>query len=114
VDDYLRVPKGEPIPLSHLELDLPAPSASGWPAYLAGLGISIVLDDLGRAAVSRADAKRLFDEHREHEARAREVRERAEQAAIEADRRRRAALRPGIPADLIPPGGVASGIHDPV
>jgi hypothetical protein len=29
----------ELIPLSHLELDLPAPEVGGWPAYLAAKGI---------------------------------------------------------------------------
>ena len=45
----------EPIPLSHLELDLDPPSVGGWPAFLAW-GIPVVLDDVGRSAISHADA----------------------------------------------------------
>jgi hypothetical protein len=46
------IERGDPpgdhrIPLSHLELDLPAP-AGGWAAYLADRGISITIDDIGR------------------------------------------------------------------
>jgi hypothetical protein len=62
-DNFLRVPSGEPVPLSVLELDLPAPTI-GWAAGLAERGIEVVLDDLGRLAVSRANARRLFEEKR--------------------------------------------------
>ena len=57
------------VPLSVLALDLSAPSVGGWPAYLAGRGIEVVADDLGRDSITRADARRLFTERREAEAR---------------------------------------------
>ena len=58
----------EPIPLSVLDLDLSAP-VEGWRAFLADRHIKIVVDDLGRSSVSRNDARRLFDEHRDEELR---------------------------------------------
>ena len=91
------------IPVSHLELDLPTPTI-GWSAGLAEKGISTVRDDLGRLCVARADARRLFDEHREGEARRREAMQLQEQAAVEADRAFRAALHPGIPWFALPVG----------
>jgi hypothetical protein len=105
--DFLKIPAGEPIPLSILELDLPAP-AIGWAAELAARGVEIVLDDLGRAAVSRRDARRLFEEKREAEQHAAEVRARNEQRAVEADRRRRAQIWGGIRADQVPDGMTAT------
>jgi hypothetical protein len=51
-----------------LELDLLAPG-EGWAAYLDSCSIPVVKDDLGRLATSRADARRLFAEGREVEAR---------------------------------------------
>jgi hypothetical protein len=53
----------ELVPLSVLELDLPAPG-DGWAAHLAHRGVEIVLDDIGRAAVARSDARMLFAERR--------------------------------------------------
>ena len=85
----------ELVPLSVLELDLPAP-VEGWTAYLADRDIRIVLDDLGRAAVARSDARQLFDENREREAQAREHAAEVERQAIEADRQWRAQLNPGV------------------
>src|SRR5215208_1136506 len=75
----------ELIPLSHLELDLDPPSGAGWPAYLAAKGVELLSDDVGRAAVSRVDARRLFTERREAEARGRELTERRE-VELEAQR----------------------------
>jgi hypothetical protein len=92
------------IPISHLALDLPEPPVGGWVAYLSGRGLEVLTDDIGRPAVSRADARQLFDEQREEEARRREVRERQEQAAVEADRVRRASVWGGLPASAIPEG----------
>jgi hypothetical protein len=86
-----------------LELDLSAPPL-GWNFYLAGRGVEITLDDIGRAAISRADARQLLDEHREAEARNREVMERREQQFIQQDQLRRATLPTGIPAGLVPDG----------
>jgi hypothetical protein len=102
-DNYLKVPAGEPIPLSQLALDLPCPP-DGWPAYLGARGIAIVPDDLGRDSVSRQAARRLLDEHREQEVRAAALARLAEQQAIERDQAFRAQLWQGAPADAIPPG----------
>jgi hypothetical protein len=107
MSDLLKIPAGEPIPLSVLELDLPAPRI-GWAAGLAEKGVDIVTDDLGRLAVSRVDARRLFDEQREAEARKREAVARIEQQAIEKDRQRRAALPQGIPWYEVPLGLTAA------
>jgi hypothetical protein len=95
-NNYLRVPAGEPVPLSHLELDLPAP-AQGWAAYLAEMGIQLQVDDIGRLSLARVDAKQLFAERAAAEQKAREVAAENERAAIEKDRQFRAALNPGIP-----------------
>ena len=103
MNDFVKVPAGEPIPLSILELDLPAPPI-GWAAGLAEHGISIVFDDIGRRAISRADAKQLFDAQRQDQIRRRDHAARLEQAAVEQDQLRRANLPTGIPAD---PGGLA-------
>jgi hypothetical protein len=67
--DYLKIPSQREalIPLSHLELDVPAP-VGGWNHYLAECGIQVLEDDIGRAAISRMDAKRLLAERREAEA----------------------------------------------
>jgi hypothetical protein len=58
------------VPLVVLELSLDVP-AIGWNVYLADRDIAITLDDLGREAVSRDDARMLIAEKRENEARAR-------------------------------------------
>ena len=71
-------------------------------------GIEIVLDDLGRSCISRADAKTLFIEQREGEARKREMLDRNEQRAIEQDRLRRALIWRGLPAVDLPYGVSAS------
>ncbi len=91
------------IPLSVLELELPAPDA-GWAAHLADRGISITIDDIGRAAVARGDARRLFDEKRERETRARDHAAVVERQAIEQDQRFRASLGVGLPASALPHG----------
>ena len=91
------------IPLSHLALDLDPP-AVGWAAYLTGRGIEIVHDDIGRKAISRGDAKRLFDERRDNEARAREVMARQERAAVQKDEQFRAALPRGLAWHQVPMG----------
>ena len=91
------------IPLSHLELDLPAPTL-GWLIELDRRGIEIVLDDVGRKSVSRDNAKMLLDEQREREVRQREAAARNEQLAVEADRVRLASIRRGVPAVDLPPG----------
>ena len=79
------------IPLSHLELDLPAP-ITGWLIELDRRGIQVVSDDIGRPSVSRDNARVLIAEHHQNEARKARMREEAEQAAIEADQQWRAQL----------------------
>jgi hypothetical protein len=98
------------IPLSVLALDLPEPPAGGWTAYLVGRGLEVLTDDLGRLAVTRADARRLFDKRREDEARRREVAERQERQAVEADRAFRAALPKGLHWTAIPDGASAAQV----
>jgi hypothetical protein len=90
-----------PVPLSLLELDLDVPP-NGWAAFLAGRNIEITLDDLGRMAVSRDDARQLLIEQREAEARRREKAAEMERQAVEADQQRRAQIYAGIPAAAIP------------
>jgi hypothetical protein len=97
------VPPVDLIPLSVLELDLPTPG-EGWSAFLADRSISITIDDIGRVAIARGDARLLFTERRESEAKAREHAAAAELQAIERDRQFRASLGRGIPADAIPAG----------
>jgi hypothetical protein len=92
----------ELIPLSILELDLPAPSVGGWHHYLAECGIAIVVDDIGRDAIGRADAARLLGEKRAAEQRAREIASANEAQAIEADQAFRAQLWGGVRADRMP------------
>jgi hypothetical protein len=91
------------IPLSVLELDL-LPPATGWSAYLAGRGIAVEVDDIGRLAVGRAVARELLQEQAEQRAVADRKRVEAEQRAIEQDRQRRAQLPAGIPADRVADG----------
>ncbi len=93
----------ELIPLSVLALDLSTP-VEGWTVYLERRCIEIVTDDLGRLAVARGDARRLFAEQRENEVRRAALREAAEQRAVEADQRFRAQLGVGVPASAIPAG----------
>lgn len=89
----------ELIPISYIQLDLPAPlEAGGWHAYLAAKGIEVLTDDLGRLAVSRGDARQLFVERREAEARHREVLAERDRQAIESDRRWRAQVWTSAPA----------------
>jgi hypothetical protein len=92
------------IPLSVLALDLDAPSVGGWGVFLASRNIPIVLDHIGRSAISSADAQQLLDERREAEAHAREVMEQHEAQLIQQDQLRRASLPTGIPAGMVPDG----------
>jgi hypothetical protein len=64
---------------------------------LAGRGIAVVVDDIGRLAVACDDARRLIAEQRELEASRRAKLEAAELQAVERDRLWRAALPSGIP-----------------
>ena len=69
----------------------------GWPAYLSARDIEVVVDDLGRVAITRSDAKQLFAERREAEARAAELRAQQEQALAERSRQMLAQLPRGVP-----------------
>jgi hypothetical protein len=107
------VDPAELIPVSHLALDLPVPAES-WSVYLHGRNIPVVVDDIGRDAISRDAARQLFTEHRENQVRAREVAARQEQQAIEQeqqaieqDQRFRARLYRGQPWHAFPPGVTA-------
>jgi hypothetical protein len=100
----VEVPAETLIPISVLSLDLEAPSVGGWDAYLNSRGIEVIVDDVGRKAVSRADARQLLDEKRAAEAHAREVMERREQLLVQQDQLRRASLPTGIPAGMVPDG----------
>jgi hypothetical protein len=105
-DPPTDVDVGDPpelIPLSVLALDLAEP-AEGWSAFLADRGISITIDDIGRASISRSDARRLFDERREAEARGREMAAERERQMIEQDRLWRSQLPHGLPWYEIPDG----------
>jgi hypothetical protein len=97
------------IPLSILTLDL-NPSPLAWDAYLAGRNIPIVLDHIGRSAISSADARQLLDERREDELRQARIRQAAEQRAVEQDQQWRAQLPAGIAWHQIPPGATAADV----
>jgi hypothetical protein len=111
MSDFIKVRSEYPptVPLSHLELELPSP-VEGWHAFLAAKGIRVVGDDLGRDAVARHDAARLFGEKREHEVRQAALRRLAEQQAVEDDQRRRAQIWKGVPADAMPPGASPASV----
>jgi hypothetical protein len=91
------------IPLSHLELDLPTP-VEGWSVFLAARGIEVTLDDIGRMAVARVDARRLLTVKRDREAEQARRRKLAEAKAVADDQIRRSQIWGGIPADHMPPG----------
>jgi hypothetical protein len=93
----------EPVPLSAIALDLPAPAA-GWAAELDRRGVDVLLDDLGRPSITRAAARDLFAEHREQQEAAARRRAEIERQVIEADQAFRAALPAGIPAGAVPEG----------
>jgi hypothetical protein len=67
----------EPVPLSAIALDLPAPAA-GWAFELERRGIPIVLDDIGRPSISRDAARDLLAARREQEEAAARHREEVE------------------------------------
>jgi hypothetical protein len=88
------------VPISVLALDLDLPIGS-WTLYLEGRGVAVLQDDIGRPAITRADARWLILERREAEARAREV---AERMDAEREAQRLAQLPAGLPADQVPTG----------
>jgi hypothetical protein len=97
------------VPISVLSLDLDEP-VGGWVAYLTGRAVEVLADDLGRPSISRADARQLFDEHREAEVRKQEVLRRQEEAAVEADRVFRSQLPVGLSWLDIPEGSSAAEV----
>jgi hypothetical protein len=99
----VEVAAEQPVPLSVLSLDLVAP-ATGWPAYLNSRGIEVVTDDIGRQAIGRADARQLFDEKRETEARRAQHFEAVERQAFADYQQQRARLFHGVSADELPVG----------
>jgi hypothetical protein len=96
-------PPADLIPLSHLSLDVDEPCV-GWDAYLSGRGLEVVLDDVGRPSIPRVDARMLFAEKQEGEARKREIMERNEQRMVEADQAWRAGLHKGVEWWRLPDG----------
>jgi hypothetical protein len=100
-------PADDPIPITHLALDLPEP-ATGWLVDLERRGIEVMVDDIGRRSVPRDVARMLLAEQAEAEVRRREVVARNEQRAVEADRLRRASIWRGLPAVDLPVGVSAS------
>ena len=103
VDTQVSAP-AEPIPLSVLTLDLAEPPIQGWSTYLASRGVELTLDDLGRLAVSRSDARMLLTEKREAETRRAELFAEQDRRAEQQDRLHRASLPAGIPAGMVPDG----------
>jgi hypothetical protein len=103
VEPAVKVPVEELIPLVILALSLDAPP-QGWAAHLADRDIEVLRDDIGREAIARSDARQLFVERAQNEARRKELLARADEAAIEYDRRFRASIGAGIPASAIPAG----------
>jgi hypothetical protein len=91
------------VPVSHISLDLSEPGC-GWVAYLNGRGVEVVTDDIGRPSIARADARQLFDEHRESEARKQAALARQELEAIERDKAWWSQLPVGLPWYEIPDG----------
>ena len=105
--DVLATPE-PPVPLSHLALDLNVPS-EGWALFLGKRAIAIIPDSLGRDSIGHDAARRLLDEKREAELRARALRVLAEQEAVERDQQRRASLGQGV---KVPDGlSYAEAIH---
>ena len=90
------MPDGLLVPLSVLSLDLDPPP-EGWTDYLSARNVAVELDDIGRLAITRSDARQLFDEHREAEVRAAELRAKQEQALVEQSRQMLASLPKGTP-----------------
>jgi hypothetical protein len=112
-----ELPAEQPIPPSHLELDLPVPT-TGWRIELDRRGIEVVTDDIGRLSISRDNARLLIAEQRESEARQATMREEAERRAVEADQQFRAQLWTGLPwyelpaLDVPPVVAMTAAAHD--
>jgi len=100
----VKAPTEDPIPLSVIALDLGEAPAEGWAAHLINRGVVVGLDDVGRPAISRDDARLLIVERREAEERKARQRKLAEAQAVADDQLRRAQIWQGVPADHMPPG----------
>jgi hypothetical protein len=96
-----EVVRAEPVPLSHLALDLDVP-VEGWALFLGRRAIAIIPDSLGRDSVGHDAARRLLDERRAEDLRKDAHRRRQEQEAVEADRALRASIGVGVPTSVIP------------
>jgi hypothetical protein len=86
------------IPITTLALDLGEAPVEGWAAHLINRGVVVELDDVGRPAVSRGDARLLIVERREAEERKARQRKLAEAKAVADDQLRRASIWTGAPA----------------
>ena len=97
----------ETVPLSVLKLDLDP--GEEWATFLGRRAIAIVPDALGRDSIGHDAARRLLDEKREAELRARALRRLAVQEAVERDWVRRESLGQGV---KVPDGlSYAEAIH---
>jgi hypothetical protein len=96
-------PAGDPIPITHLALDLPEP-ATGWLAELERRGIAVTVDDIGRRSVPRDVVRMLLAEQAAAEVRKREASALAERLAVERDQQWRAGLPRGLPWYQVPDG----------
>lgn len=86
------------IPLSHLELDHPAP-VEGWNAFLGRKGVEICNDGIGRPSIASDDARRLLTERAEAEERRAELLRQADEQAAAFDREWRRSIGAGISPD---------------
>jgi len=89
------------IPVSVFALDYDRPM-NGWPAFLEANGIEVLTDDIGRDAITRADAHRLIEQRKQRDAQIAEERARR----LVEKKRPRAPI--GIPA---PVGSNASALE---
>jgi hypothetical protein len=98
------------IAITTLALDLGEAPAEGWAAHLINRGVLVELDDIGRPAVSRDDARLLISERREAEERKARQRKLAEAKAVADDQLRRSQIWGGVPAEALPVGVSASSV----
>jgi hypothetical protein len=108
--DVVASPPSQPVPLSVLELDLGEAPAEGWAAHFINRGVAVELDDIGRPAISRGDARLLIIERREAEERKARQRKLAEAKAVADDQLRRSQIWGGVPAEALPVGVSASSV----
>lgn len=102
--------------LAELDRDLGTPAVGSWAVELAGRGIEVVRDDLGRLAVDRSSARDIYAEHFEAEARTARKRAELERQAIERDQAFRNSLPAGVSVGSVPEGltaGMLMMLADP-